>query len=40
MTSEQAREIDGYISRMIPDIARKCGVKQDAVLNRIRVVLT
>ena len=40
MTPEQASEIDGYLHRMIPDIARKCGVGQSDVLKRVRIVLT
>ena len=31
MTSNKQQEIDGYIRRSIPDIARKCGVMQDDV---------
>ena len=26
-------EIEGFLERMVPDIARKCGVKTDVVLD-------
>ena len=32
MTKEQKECIEGYIQRCIPDIARKCGVKNDEVI--------
>lgn len=31
MTDEQRKDVEGYIERSIPDIARKCGVKCDEV---------
>ena len=30
--------IDDYIRRAIPDIARKCGVMEDHVIQRIQVL--
>lgn len=32
MTKQQKEDVTGYIQRMIPDVARKCGVKSDEVI--------
>lgn len=33
MTSKQQEECKAYIKRSIPDIARKCGITDDEVVN-------
>jgi hypothetical protein len=40
MTESKQKEISDYISRSIPDIARKCGVKSDEVLGVMKQMIS